>query len=68
MIAELCEQILFLHGKIAGYSHEMTQVARREKRVALVQTIPGIGPITASAIMATVETGKQFSNGRYFAA
>jgi transposase len=68
VIAELCEQLLFLHGKIASYTHEMTQVARREDRVALLQTIPGIGPITASAIVATIGTGQQFSTGRDFAA
>jgi transposase len=68
VITELCEQLLFLHGKIASYSLKMAQVARREKRVALLQTIPGIGPITASAIVATVGTGRQFSNGRDFAA
>jgi transposase len=38
VIAELCEQLLFVHGKIASYSLKMTQVARREKRVALLQT------------------------------
>ena len=68
VIGELCEQLLFLHGKIAGYTREMAQVARREKQVALLQTIPGIGPITASAIVATIGTGKQFGNGRDFAA
>ena len=46
----------------------MTQVAKREKRVALLRTIPGVGPITASAIVATVGSGKQFNNGREFAA
>lgn len=46
----------------------MTQVAWREKQVALHQTIPGIGSITASAIVATIGTGKQFSTGRDFAA
>ncbi|MEP5761829.1 MAG: transposase [Litoreibacter sp.] len=41
----------------------MTQAARREDRVALSQTLPGLGPITASAIVATIGTGKQFSTG-----
>lgn len=68
VIVELCEQLLFLHGKIAAFTREMTQVAQKEKRVALLQTIPGIGPITASAIVATVGTCRQFSNGRDFAA
>ena len=40
VIAELCEQLLFLHEKIASYCLKMAQAARREKRVALIQTIP----------------------------
>ena len=46
----------------------MTQSGKSEKRVALLRTIPGVGPITASAIVATVGSGKQFNNGREFAA
>ena len=68
VIAQLSEQLLFLHGKVVWYSLEMTRVTKREDHVALLQTIPGIGPITASAIVATVGTGKQFNNGREFAA
>lgn len=40
VIAELCEQLLFLHGKIANYAHEMTQVARREKRSLFCKRSP----------------------------
>ena len=65
---ELCDQLLFLHSRILRCSRGMMQIARREKRVALLRTIPGVGPITASAIVATVGSGKQFSNGRAFAA
>ena len=68
VIFELCEQLLFLHEKIARCFRKMNQIAKLEKRVALLQTIPGVGPITASAIVATVGSGKQFNNGREFAA
>lgn len=68
VVNELCDQLLFLHGKIADYTRKMTQVAQQEDSVTLLQTIPGIGPITASAIVATVGTGRQFNNGREFAA
>lgn len=68
VIVELGDQLLFLHGKIQRCSREMIQIAKCEKRVALLQTIPGVGPITASAIVATVGSGKQFNNGREFAA
>lgn len=68
VIFELCEQLLFLHEKVARCFRKINQIARLEKRVALLQTIPGVGPITASAIVATVGSGKQFNNGREFAA
>jgi len=57
VIIELCDQLLFLNEKILRCSREMMQIARREKRVALLQTIPGVGLITASAIVATVGNG-----------
>ncbi len=68
VVFDLCDQLLFLHSKILRLSRQMTQIAKREKRVALLRTIPGVGPITASAIVATVGSGKQFNNGREFAA
>ena len=68
VIFELCDQLRFLHSKSLCCSRQMTQIAKREKRVALLRTIPGVGPITASAIVATVGSGKQFNNGREFAA
>ena len=68
VIFELCEQLIFLHKKILSYSRKMLQIAKRENRVALLQTIPGVGVITASAIVATIGSGKQFSNGRELSA
>ena len=63
MVFDLCEQLLFLHSKILRHSRHMMRIAKSEKRVALLRTIPGVGPITASAIVATVGSGKQFNNG-----
>ena len=68
VIFELCDQLVFLHSKILRCARQMTQIANLEKRVALLRTIPGVGQITASAIIATVVSGRQFNNGREFAA
>ena len=68
VVFELCDQLRFLHSKILRCTRQMNKIARLEKRVALLRTIPGVGPITASAIVATVGSGKQFNNGREFAA
>ena len=37
-------------------------------KVMLLRTIPGVGPVTGSAIVATAGDGHQFRNGREFAA
>jgi transposase len=54
VVFELCDQLLFLHSKILRCSRQMTQIAKLEKRVALLRTIPGVGPITASAIVTSI--------------
>jgi hypothetical protein len=54
VVFDLCNQLLFLHSKTLGYSRQMNQIAKLEKRVALFRTLPGVGSITASAIVATV--------------
>lgn len=68
IIFELCDQLVLSHSRVNRCSREMTKIAKREQRVALLQTIPGVGPITASAIVATIGSGKQFNNGREFSA
>ena len=42
--------------------HQANQISQR------LTTIPGVGPITASAIVATVGDAGQFKSGRLFAA
>ncbi len=64
VVTDLSEQLLTLHARVNWYGRRMTAVAKLEPRIALLQTIPGIGPITASAIVATVGSGEQFRSGR----
>ncbi len=67
-ITALCRQFLGLNEKLIIVEKEIVRVARKDKRVQLLQTIPGIGPINASAIVATIGSGEQFRTGRDFAA
>ena len=60
VLFDLCDHLLFLHAKILRHLRHMTQIAKSEKCFALLRSIPGVGPITASAIVATVGSGKQF--------
>ena len=60
-----------LHGldeRIDSYDRELKHLARADEQARRVQTIPGVGPITASGIVASVGSAKEFRNGRQFAA
>ena len=68
VIRVLSRQLLSVHYLVRWYEMRMRIEARVNPQVKLLQTIPGIGPITASAIVATIGSGRQFRNGREFAA
>ena len=43
---------------------QLDEQARADKRVALVRTIPGVGPRTAEAIVAAIDDPQRFANAR----
>lgn len=68
VICNLSEQLMALHKRIRWYEERLKQVAKEDARVRLLRTIPGVGAVTASAIIASIGDGHQFRNGREFAA
>lgn len=68
VIANLSHQLIALDMRVRWYELRMREQAKKDPRVPLLRTIPGIGPVTASALVATVGSAKQFRNGREFAA
>src|SRR5262249_40608823 len=57
-----------VEAKIAEYDQEVKRLAQGEERAQRLQTIPGVGSTTASAIVASIGSGHEFKNGRQFAA
>jgi transposase len=66
--AELNAHIGDLDQKILAYDRELEALARVSEAAQRLQQIPGIGPITATALVASVADAKAFKNGRQFAA
>jgi transposase len=68
MLAVLAAQLRDVAARVRGVEaellawHRSTEVSRR------LATIPGVGPITASAIAATVVDARQFKSARQFSA
>ena len=53
---------------MASYGRQIATLAKHDPSIARLQTIPGVGPITASAIAATIGSARQFKSGRDLAA
>ena len=68
VIRSLCAQLLTLDVRIAELSKAIADAAKNDHRIKLLQTIPGIGVINASAIVATIGSGHKFKSGRDLAA
>ena len=68
VIRNLSEQLMALHQRVRWYEERLKQVAKEDARVRLLRTVPGVGAVTASAIIASIGDGHQFRNGREFAA
>ncbi len=57
-----------LDERIEGLSGEIAAIARQDVGCARLMSVPGIGPIISSAMVAAIGAGDAFSKGRDFAA
>ena len=68
IIEELVADWHRLDERIEALSAEITALAKQDAACARLMTVPGIGPIISSAMVAAIGTGDVFSKGRDFAA
>jgi transposase len=68
IIEELAMDWRRLDDRIDGLSAEIEAVASADAGCERLMSVPGIGPIIASATVAAIGTGEVFSKGRDFAA
>ncbi len=57
-----------LDERIAGLSNEIEAIARQDAGCERLMSVPGVGPIISSAMVAAIGAGEAFSKGRDFAA
>jgi len=65
---QLYDEFLALEQRVAYYNEKLHAMARAHPVCQRVQAIPGIGPLTATAILAAVPDATHFKNGRQLAA
>jgi transposase len=68
VIEELAGDWRHLDARIEGLSGEIETLAHQDQHCERLMTVPGIGPIISSAMVAAIGTGDVFSSGRDFGA
>ncbi len=68
LIQDLAGDWRRLDERIAALSDEIAGIARHDPHCQRAMSVPGIGPIISSAMVAAVGTGEGFAKGRGFAA
>ena len=68
MFQQLYEEWLALEERLAYYNGQLEAICQAHPVCQRLLTIPGIGPLTATALVAAVNNATHFKNGRQFAA
>jgi transposase len=68
VLSELNACIRSLDQDILGYDRRLEAIARQSEPVQRIMAIGGVGPITATAMVASIAEAKVFKNGRELAA
>lgn len=67
-IGELHDRLRALDERILAYDRKISALAKQSEPAQRLMAIEGVGPITATALVASVGNAQAFKNGRQFAA
>jgi transposase len=67
-IAGLYDDWIFLDERVESLSGEIDQIGEKETDCRRLKSIPGVGPLISTAVVAAIGTGEAFERGRDFGA
>jgi transposase len=68
IINDLYEQFVTLESKVIEYSQLIVKKSKELEDCVLLQSIPGVGPLVATAVISLMGSPNDYKNGRQFAA
>src|SRR5438270_3550481 len=68
LLAQLYEELCALDERIDEWEARVVQAFRHDPLCQKIGEVEGIGPVTATAVVAAIANGSTFDNGRQFAA
>jgi transposase len=68
LIVGLYEDWLWLDERIETLTKEIEEISQREVNCIRMMSVPGVGPLISTAVVAAIGTGEAFDRGRDFGA
>ena len=68
LLTQLRDELVHLDERLAGYKIKIEVISQQHSACVLLKTIPGIGPLIATALVAAIGDVSVFKNGREMAA
>jgi transposase len=67
-LVEMSERLRSFEERLGRYDRQIGTLARSDRRAGQLMTVPGVGPLIATALIATVGDARQFKSGRELSA
>jgi len=67
-IFSLLEEFIEIQKEVKKYNDKIEDIFKTNENCQRIEKVPGVGPVTATAIVASVGNGKAFKNGRQMSA
>ena len=64
LLVEMSERQRLLEDRLKRYDQRITEFARADERAGRLMAVEGVGPLTATALIAAVGNARQFRSGR----
>lgn len=68
LLGEMSERLRFIEDRLKRYDLRIAEFARADERAARLMAVEGVGPLTATALIAAVGNARQFRSGRELSA
>jgi len=68
IVAESLSRLKFIEQRAADYQRRIERMCQQDERCMRLRAVEGIGPLSATALVASIGNGREFNNGRHFSA
>jgi transposase len=67
-LLEMSERLRWFEQRLQRYDQQIEELARGDNQASQLMKVPGVGPLIATALIATVGNARQFKSGRELSA